>query len=72
MPEFKKYRRSNIAEAREYQPGEELSGRVSISAADKESGSPKPGDMIARNPEKHEDQWLIAADYFAKNFEPAA
>jgi len=26
--------------------------------------------MIARNPKNHDDQWLIAADYFADNFEP--
>ena len=68
---FQKYRRSQIAELRPYIPGETLSERVSISAADKEAGSPKPGDMIARNPANHDDQWLVAADYFAANFEPA-
>lgn len=70
MSKFKKYRRSQIAEIREYVPGEVLIDRVSISAADKESGSPKPGDMIARNPQNHEDQWLISADYFRENFDP--
>jgi hypothetical protein len=45
--------------------------RVSISAPDKEAGSPKSGDMIARNPKNHDDQWLVAAQYFADNFEPA-
>ena len=30
----------------------------------------KPGDMIARNPKNHDDQWLVAAAYFADNFEP--
>jgi len=68
--EFKQYRRSKIAELRPYVPGETLSDRVSISAADLEAGSPKPGDMIARNPKNHDDQWLVAADYFADNFEP--
>jgi hypothetical protein len=33
--------------------------------------SPKAGDMIARNPENHEDQWLVAAQYFADHFEAA-
>jgi hypothetical protein len=66
---FKQYRRKQIAEIREFVPGETLSDRVSISAADKEAGSPKAGDMIARNPKNHADQWLIAADYFADNFE---
>jgi hypothetical protein len=26
--------------------------------------------MIARNPKNHDDQWLVAAKYFADNFEP--
>ena len=29
-------------------------------------------DMIARNPKNHDDQWLVAAAYFADNFEPLA
>ncbi len=69
--EFKKYRRSQIAELRPYQEGEDLSDRVSISATDKENGSPKVGDMIARNPKNHEDQWLVAEQYFKDNFEEA-
>ena len=68
--EFQKYRRTNIAEMRPYVEGEQLDRRVSISEADRENGSPKPGDMIARNPANHADQWLVAADYFAANFEP--
>ena len=67
---FEKYRRTNSAEMRPYVEGEVLPESVSISAADRANGSPKLGDMIARNPESHEDQWLIAADYFAANFEP--
>ena len=34
-------------------------------------GRPKAGDMIARNPKNHEDQWLVAARYFADHFEAA-
>ena len=70
MAEFKQYRRKQIAELRPWQPGDDMS-RVSISAPDKEAGSPKDGDMIARNPKNHDDQWLVAAAYFANNFEPA-
>ena len=70
MSDFKPYRRRQIAELRPYEIGEQLSSRVSISAADQEAGSPKIGDMIARNPKNHNDQWLVAADYFADNFEP--
>jgi hypothetical protein len=66
---FVKYRRTQIAEMRPYAPGESMDG-ISISAPDKMAGSPKPGDMIARNPKNHADQWLIAAQYFADNFEP--
>lgn len=68
---YKKYRRKQIAELRPYVPGETLSERVSLAAADKDAGSPKKGDMIARNPLNHDDQWLVAAKYFEDNFEPA-
>ncbi len=66
---FSQYRRKQIAELRPYVPGEDLR-RVSISEEDLKAGSPKPGDMIARNPKNHADQWLVAAQYFADNFEP--
>lgn len=66
--QFKQYRRKAIAELRPYSLGENLSG-VSISDADKENGSPKVGDMIARNPKDHSDQWLVAKKYFEDNFE---
>ncbi len=65
---FLRYRRTQISEARCYKPGEELVG-VSISDADKAAGSPKAGDMIARNPKNHADQWLVAGQYFSDNFE---
>jgi len=51
-------------------PGEDKTG-ISISKADFEGGSPRLGDMIARNPQNHADQWLVAAQYFADNFEPS-
>ncbi len=43
---------------------------VSISDADLKNGSPHIGDMIARNPTNHLDQWLVAKQYFEDNFEP--
>jgi hypothetical protein len=67
--DFKRYRRKQIAELRPYEPGENVEG-VSVSEADKQAGSPKAGDMIARNPSNHADRWLVAAKYFADNFEP--
>jgi hypothetical protein len=44
---------------------------VSISQADLINGSPKRGDKIARNPSDHSDRWLVASEYFEKNFEDA-
>ncbi len=43
---------------------------VSISAEDRKNGSPKIGDMIARNPKNHLDQWLVSEEYHRDNFEP--
>lgn len=67
--DFIQYRRSQIAELRMYEPGEDMTN-ISVSAPDTEAGSPKLGDMIARNPKNHADQWLVAAQYFRDNFEP--
>lgn len=69
MADFKQYRRIDTAELRPYVPGEDI-GEISISAPDMRNGSPKEGDMIARNPQNHADQWLVAADYFKHNFAP--
>lgn len=65
---FKKYRRTQIAEMTPWVPDMYM-GDVSVSAPDREAGSPKPGDMIARNPKNHADKWLVSAAYFADNFE---
>jgi hypothetical protein len=71
MSEFTQYYRKQIAELRPWKPGDDLR-RVSISVTDLENGSPKEGDMIARNPNNHDDQWLVNAQYFAENFVPVA
>jgi hypothetical protein len=68
MTDYKRYRRKQVAEMRPYQDGDDLNG-VSISNIDRNAGSPKPGDMIARNPKNHTDKWLVAAKYFTDNFE---
>lgn len=64
---FTQYQRKSIAELRPYQVGEDLS-KVSITATDANNGSPKVGDMVARNPLNHEDQWLVTKEYFEQNF----
>jgi len=67
---WKGYKRKGVSEMRPYEQGEDMS-TISISEADKQNGSPKLGDMIARNPKDHQDQWLVAAKYFEENLEPA-
>lgn len=73
MPNFKQYRRKQIAEMHTYNPDvmypKEFMDKVSISQVDKENGSPKLGDMIARNPKNHNDMWLVSKEYFEDNFE---
>ena len=80
---FKQYRRKQIAELRPVTDVDirafeqdkhphsirDTEFKVSISDADKANGSPKDGDMIARNPKNHLDQWLVAEKYFKDNFE---
>ena len=41
---------------------------ISVSDEDTKAGSPKEGDMIARNPKNHKDLWLVAKGYFEANF----
>lgn len=69
MSDFRQYRRKQIAELAPWTPGFDMT-RVSMSAADKDAGSPKAGDMIARNPKNHDDKWLVSKAYFDENFEP--
>jgi hypothetical protein len=69
MSEFKQYRKKIVAaELRPYVIGEDVSD-ISITTVDAITGSPKEGDMIARNPINHADQWLVAKKYFEDNFE---
>lgn len=69
---FKQYNRIQLAEIREVTDTEimsrQLGDRISLSPADMENGSPKKGDVVARNPKNHDDQWLIAEQYFLDNF----
>jgi hypothetical protein len=69
MITWTRYRRTTIAEMTPWQEGFPMT-EVSISPADLAAGSPKLGDMIARNPVNHADRWLVAAKYFEDNFKP--
>jgi len=42
--------------------------KISIADEDTKNGSPKTGDMVARNPDNHADMWLINSDYFSKHY----
>jgi hypothetical protein len=73
MSEFKEYIRTNIAEMRPVTE-EEIRTRlqhsaISVSEEDLLRGSPKKGDMIARDSSNHDDKWLVAKEYFKANFE---
>ena len=76
MSEFKKYRRTNIAEMR-YAKAEDFKvvNDISVSETDKNEtynlkiGLTDSAGMIARNPENHNDQWYVAKKYFEDNFE---
>lgn len=69
---FKKYKKIGITEMIEYDPDltypKEIMDNLAISLADKRNGSPKKGDMIARNPDNPGDYWLVAREYFEKNY----
>ena len=68
MPEYKQYKRKGLSEMTPYTKDLDMEG-VSISEADLSNGSPKEGDMIARNPKDHSDKWLVAKAYFEDNLE---
>lgn len=81
MSKFNLYQRKQIAELRPVDEDDikefaalgslttEEGKPISISQEDLNNGSPHVGDMIARNPKNHSDQWLVAEQYFKENFE---
>lgn len=66
---FQQYKQTTIKELRPYEEGEDMTD-ISVGEVDKAAGSPRVGDMVARNPANHKDQWLVAQAYFEQNFEP--
>jgi hypothetical protein len=65
--EWQQYRRTTILDMRPYEPGEDVS-KIEISPIDAANGSPKEGDMIARDPNDEEKGWLVSEHYFEHNF----
>lgn len=70
MAEYKQYSRKGLSEMTPYVEGMDLT-EVSISKEDVNAGSPRIGDMIARNPMNHADKWLVSEQYFNDNLEEA-
>ena len=68
MSEFKKYRAKKIIEIRPYVEDENIT-KIRLSSEDWFNGSPKLGDMIARDSERHSDQWLISKKTFDNDYE---
>lgn len=68
MTTWATYKRRGRVQARPYVLGESLDG-VSVSAEDREMGSPKAGDMVCRNRQNHRDQWLVNESVFEQNYE---
>ncbi len=74
--EWQLYKRVGEIEARPWSAEDEYNfvrgdtGRISISPADRETGKVHGlhGGYVARNRANAEDQWYIAAEYFAKNY----
>jgi len=76
MAEFKKYRRTNIAEMKFANWTDfEVPNRISVSETDAKEVAAiidrnvNYAGMIARNPKNHKDQWYVARQYFEDNFE---
>ena len=69
MPDYVPYKRKGTILARPFIDGEVLPAHVSVSDADRADGSPKVGDMIARNFDDENDEWLINQEYFEKHYE---
>lgn len=65
---FQQYQKiQKPAELRPYVPGEAMDG-ISVTELQLAEGSPKEGDMIARDPSNPNDQWLVTKSYFEQNF----
>lgn len=66
-PTWRKYQKKLLTEMIPWTPSFNTT-HVSISEFDKQNGSPKQGDFIARGAD-HSDMWLIAAQYHKDNYQ---
>lgn len=70
MDVWKEYKLKCRYEMRPYVNGENMKG-IHVSQQNAQIGCPKEGDMIARNPKQHSDQFLVAKKEFEENLELA-
>jgi ABC-type microcin C transport system permease subunit YejE len=64
------YKKKQVQPMQAWTADTDMTG-VSVSQADKDSGSPKLGDMIAFNPQNLTDRWLVAEKFLNDNYEIA-
>ncbi len=69
VPEYTEYRKTGTVFMRPYVEGEDMTG-ISLSEADKKLET-LVGGMIATNPNKENDFWYVAKEYFDENYEEA-
>ena len=55
--EWKKYKRRTVTEMRPFDPGNDA------------RWAGHPGDMVARDPANHTDEWLVTEEFFKTNYE---
>lgn len=70
MEDYKQYRKKATADMRPYVEGESMD-TIAVAPEDTKAGSPRKGDMISRNPNNHNDKWLVSEKYFNDNYVPA-
>jgi hypothetical protein len=71
MADWSPFQRVERVYAKPYQPGQDMQ-EILVSAEDRQAGSPKAGDYIARDVQKLDRRWLISAASFAANWTPAS
>jgi hypothetical protein len=64
------YKKRKPIEMKPWHADMEMKG-VSVSKADKLNGSPKAGDMVARNPNDPDDKWLVSEGYYEEFYYPS-
>lgn len=65
---FQQFFARSIVELRPWNPGEEMEN-IFVAPDHARSGSPEPGDLVARNPDEPAKQWLVPGA-FAGNYQP--